>query len=456
MSKTIAALLVMAMSTTLAQADSSNAPSAASDPDIRTMIDAISTERIEADIRTLVNFGTRHTLSDPTDDARGIGAARRWIKAQFDAIAAEAGGRITVEYQSYQQSPPARRITAPVQIVNVIATLKGTQPESADRVYVVSAHYDSICSDPTDAECDAPGANDDASGTAAVIELARVMSRHEFDATIVFMTVAGEEQGLYGSAYAAEQFKANGVNVAGMITNDIIGSSVGQDGSRDDKHVRVFSEGVPEIETPMQADLRHKVGSENDSAARQLARFTVEAASWYLKDFEPVLIFRRDRLMRGGDHKPFSLAGYPAIRFTEMNEDYRHQHQNVREVDGVQYGDLPEFVDFAYTANVTRVNAAALASLARAPAPPANCRLLIAKLTPDTTLRWDKGREPDLLGYEVVWRATTSPQWEHSRFVGDAVEHTLNLNKDNFVFGVRSVDQAGHRSVVAFAWPAEN
>ncbi|MHC4234570.1 MAG: M28 family metallopeptidase [Planctomycetota bacterium] len=425
------------------------------DPQIVEMVRAVSAQRLEADVRTLVGFGTRHTLSETQSQTRGIGAARRWIKEQFDRIAAETGGRLQVEFEAYSQQPDGRRITRPVEIVNIVATLPGRSAAAKDRVFLVSGHYDSICSDPKDAECDAPGADDDASGTAAVLEAARITTRHEFDATIVFVAVAGEEQGLYGSKHLAGKYGEAGVNVAGMITNDIVGNATSADGTVDRSRLRVFSEGVPEIETPEQAKIRLSTGSENDSPARQLARYTRRMCDVYLDDFEVVLIFRRDRFGRGGDHTAFAKAGYPAVRLTEMHEDYRHQHQVVRMEDGIQYGDLPRFVDFDYLAQVTRVNVATLASAARAPARPANPRIMTASPTRDTTLRWRANTEPDLAGYEVVWRDTTAPDWEHSRFVGNTTQFTVDLSKDNYAFGVRAVDRDGHRSVVAYPLPSK-
>ncbi|NOX58362.1 MAG: M20/M25/M40 family metallo-hydrolase [Planctomycetes bacterium] len=423
------------------------------DPVITKMLPEVSRERIEADVRTLVGFGTRHTESSTDDPSRGIGAARKWIQAEFEKIAATSGGRMTVTLDSYTESPESRRITKAVEIVNIIATLKGTQLESVDRLYVVSGHYDSICSDPTDSKCDAPGANDDASGVAAVLEAARIMSRHEFDATIVFAAVAAEEQGLYGSKHLADGYRARGVNVAGMFTNDIVGNSLSQFGVRERKHLRVFSEGVAENETPRQTMMRLATGSENDSPARQLARYVADCCEAYFGDFRIELMFRRDRLMRGGDHTSFSRAGYPAVRFTEMNEDYRHQHQNVRKEGEVQYGDLPEFVDFDYLTNVTRVNIAALASLASAPARPKNARIVLDKLSPSTTIAWDRGAEPDVVGYEVVWRPTRSPVWTGADRVGDVDRVTLERSKDNYFFGVRAVEI---RPVIAAWFPSRS
>ena len=420
---------------------------------ITQIVREIDARRIEQSIRTLVSFGTRNTLSEQNNPGRGIGAARDWLFSEFSKAAAESRGRMTVEKQTFEQ-PKAARIPSPINITNVVATLKGTQPQSAGRIYVVSGHYDSMCTSPTDAKCDAPGANDDASGTAAVLEMARVMAKYEFDATIVFMAVAGEEQGLLGSTYFAERAKTEKMDVEAMFTNDIVGNSLGGNGVRDRGSVRVFSEGVPSNETEEEANVRRGVGGENDSASRQLARFIRETAQRYVPQLRVTMIYRRDRYLRGGDHRPFLERGFAAVRFTEPNEDYRHQHQNVRVENGVQYGDLPEFVDFAYIANVARVNAASLAMLAQAPARPKNVGIVTARLTNDTDLKWDENKEPDLAGYEIVWRDTTSPVWTNVKWVGKVNSHTVEgLSKDNYFFGVRSVDKQGHRSPASFPVP---
>ncbi|HYN49390.1 MAG TPA: M28 family metallopeptidase [Thermoleophilaceae bacterium] len=419
-------------------------------PSLVQMAREVDPQRIERSIRTLAGFGTRHTLSSQTDPARGIGAARDWLYGELQRSAARSGGRMSVELQSYLQGP-AERIPQPTTITNVVATLRGSQPESADRVYVVSGHYDSRCSDPLDAVCDAPGANDDASGVAAVLELARVMATRRFDATVVFMAVAGEEQGLFGSNFYAEQAKQAGVNIDGMFTNDIIGSSLGQNGQREPFSVRLFAEGTPIDETPEEAELRDVLSAENDSQARQLARYVKEVGQNRTTDMRVRIIARRDRFLRGGDHRPFLEQRYPAARFTEVNEDYRHQHQDVRVEDGVQYGDLARFVDFRYVARVTRVNLAALASLSRAPGRPSDVVIDARELSDDTTLFWSANPEPDLAGYEIVWRDTTEPLWTHSRFVGNVTSYTVeDITKDNFHFGVRAVDRAGNRSTVRF------
>jgi hypothetical protein len=361
---------------------------------------------------------------------------------------------MTVEKQSFEQ-PKAARVPEPTMLTNVVATLRGTQPQSADRIYVVSGHYDSMCNSPTDAKCDAPGANDDASGTAAVLEMARVMAKYKFDATLVFVAVAGEEQGLLGSTYLAEQAKQKNWNVDAMFTNDIVGNTLGGNGVRDRTTLRVFSEGVPSSETPAEANTRRSVGGENDSASRQLARFIKETSDVYVSQMKVTLIYRRDRYLRGGDHIPFLERGYPAVRFTEPNEEFRHQHQNVRIENGVQYGDLPEFVDFAYIANVARVNAASLGMLAYAPARPKGVVILTTRLTNDTDLKWEANTEPDLAGYEIVWRDTTSPVWTNSKFVGNVTTFTVKgMSKDNYFFGIRAIDKDGNRSQVTYPRPS--
>jgi hypothetical protein len=420
---------------------------------ISNIVREIDARNIEATIRKLVSFGTRNTLSDQNDPKRGIGAARDWLYAEFLKAAEASNGRMTVEKQSYEQ-PKAARVPEPTIITNVVATLKGSQPEATDRIYVVSGHYDSMCSSPTDAKCDAPGANDDSSGTAAVLEMARVMAKYEFDATIVFMAVAGEEQGLLGSTYFAEQAKQKNWNVDGMFTNDIVGNTLGGNGVRDRGHVRVFSEGVPSTETPAEATTRRSVGGENDSASRQLARFIKEIGDEFVPQFKVMMIYRRDRYGRGGDHIPFLERGYPAVRFTEVNEEFRHQHQNVRVENGVQFGDLPEFVDFAYIANVARVNAASLAALGWAPSRPKGVTIVAQRLSNDTELRWDANKEPDLAGYEIVWRETIEAVWTDSKPVGNVTSFTMKgMSKDNYFFGVRSIDKDGNKSPVTYPRP---
>jgi Peptidase family M28/Fibronectin type III domain len=431
---------------------STNSTAVRRNPQISSLVLEIDPRNVERTIRRLVSFGTRNTLSEQNDPNRGIGAARDWLYGEFMKAAQRSGGRMTVEKQTFEQ-PKAARVPQPTMLTNIVATLKGIQPESANRVYVVSGHYDSMCTSPTDAKCDAPGANDDASGTAAVLEMARVMARYSFDATIVFMTVPGEEQGLLGATHFAEEAKKNNVDIGAMFTNDIIGSSLGGNGVRDPHTVRVFSEGVPSNETTQEATTRRSVGGENDSPSRQLARFIKETSERYVPSMKVWMIYRRDRYSRGGDHQPFLERGYAAVRFTEPNEDYHHQHQNVRIENGIQYGDLPQFDDFKYIANVARVNAAALAALASAPSRPKNVVLPTA-LSNDTEIRWDANKEPDIGGYEIVWRDTTEAVWTHFRMVGNVNTYTMKgMSKDNYFFGVRAVDKEGNRSPASYPRP---
>ncbi|WP_151485153.1 M28 family metallopeptidase [Streptomyces albicerus] len=444
---------VGAAATTAEAAESGSRPPATAQPpsrELRALLREIDPARIEATVRKLVSFGTRHTLSIQDDPARGIGAARDWILAEMRSYAAASGGRMTAELQSYVQEP-APRIPTATRITNVVATLRGSV--TPERVYVVSGHYDSRVTDVMDATSDSPGADDDASGVAVAMELARVMARHRPASTIVFAAVAGEEQGLYGAAHMASQFKAAGADVQGMFTNDIVGSSKADDGTRDPYTIRLFAEGVPTSETPEQAATRRSVGGENDSPSRQLARFVRDTADNSATGMHVRVIYRRDRYRRGGDHIPFLERGYPAARFTEPAEDFAHQHQDVRVEDGKQYGDLPEFCDFPFIARVARVNAAVLWSLAQAPAAPRDAKILTAALTNSTELTWTRGSEPDLAGYEVVWRETTAPEWTHVVPVGDVTSHEVDLSKDNVFFGVRAVNRAGLRGPVSFPSP---
>ncbi|MFC0551808.1 M20/M25/M40 family metallo-hydrolase [Planotetraspora thailandica] len=421
------------------------------DAELRALLRDIDHRRIEATVRKLVSFGTRHTLSVQDDPNRGIGAARDWIFAEMSRYAEASGGRMTVELQSYIQQP-STRIPTPTRITNVVATLRGSV--TPERIYVVSGHYDSRVTDVMNATADAPGANDDASGVAVAMELARVMAGRRPKATIVFAAVAGEEQNLYGARYMATQYKAASADVQAMFTNDIVGSSTADDGVRDPRTVRLFAEGVPTAETPAEANVRRSVGGENDSPARQLARFVTNVADNDATDMNVRIIYRRDRYLRGGDHIGFLEQGYPAARFTEPNENFDHQHQDIRVEGGKQFGDLPEFCDFPYIARVARVNAATLWSLAQGPGTPKNVRVRTDQLTNNTDLVWARGAEPDLAGYEVVWRETTSPDWTHVIPVGDVTAVSIDLSKDNVFFGVRAVDKAGHRSPVSFPLPA--
>ena len=422
----------------------------APDRELRAILAAVDASRIEASVRKLVSFGTRHTLSDQDDPHRGIGAACTWIFDTMSSYAATSAGRMTVVRQSFLQ-PPSNRVPTETRITNVLATIRGSvEPE---RVYVISGHYDSRVTDVMDSTSDAPGADDDASGVAVSLELARVLATHRPEATIVLAAVAGEEQGLYGSEHMAQVFQDSGVDLQGMFTNDIVGSSTADDGSTDPHSIRLFAEGVPTDETADEASTRRSVGGENDSPARQLARFVGEVAANDATGMAVRVVYRRDRFLRGGDQIPFLTRGFPAGRFTEPNENYAHQHQDVRVENGVQYGDLPEFCDFGYIARVARVNAATLWSLANAPGTPKNVKVLTTALTNDTELTWDASTAADLDHYEVVWRPTTADQWTHVIDVGTATSARIDLSKDNAFFGVRAVDSGGHRSPAAFPVP---
>jgi hypothetical protein len=434
------------------------APSYAAAPtttrDIGAIVKGISAQRIEARIRKLADFGTRHSLSETASETRGIGAARRWISAELTECSRAAGGRLQVTLDEFVAESSAR-VPTPTTMVNVVATLPGNQIESRERIYVVSGHYDSMPSSVMDANTDAPGANDDASGTAAVMEMACVMANYSFDATLVFLTVTGEEQGLLGSTHWAKEAHEKRQDVAGMFTNDIIGSSRGADGKSYANRVRVFAEGVPPSkEPPEELRTRISTGGENDSPARELARFVKEQAERHVQGMSVDVIYRRDRYQRGGDHQPFLEQGFAAIRFVEASENFRHQHQNVRKENGVQYGDLPEFVDFEYVASIARINAVALAALASAPAAPQDAAIETIKLENDTTLRWTANSEPDVAGYRIVWRDTTAPFWQHRRDVGNVTRYTLEgISKDDYVFGVVALDKDGNESVASYPKP---
>lgn len=417
------------------------------DPKIQKLVEEISAKNLEADIRKLVSFGTRHTLSDTQSPTRGIGAARNYVRAEFEKYSKASGGRLTVEMDTFTVRPDGRRINKPVLMANVLATLPGTDPTDT-RIILVSGHIDSRVSDVMNATADAPGANDDGSGTVLVMELARVLAGQRFPCTLKFVAVQGEEQGLYGSSHLAERAKKEGWNLVAMLNNDIVGNSHGFDPIINDAtHIRVFSEGVPATETPDQAKQRRQLSSENDAPSRQVARYIQRTAQLYSKGHQVVLEYRPDRFLRGGDHTPFNQQGFAAVRFTEMNEDYTHQHQDLRTDKGRAYGDVAEGVDFAYLRRNAGVNLATMASLALAPAAPTKVEVLTADLTNRTQLRWEApatGAKP--AGYVVLVRESSAPQWQQ-RFPVTETKADLPISKDNFIFGVAAVDAAGHESV---------
>lgn len=409
------------------------------------MLAEIDAGKMAESVEMLVGFGTRHTLSATDDPERGIGAAREGIAAQM-----RTSSRLVVTMDRHRIEPDGRRVDAPTDVVNVVATLPGSMPEAASRQYYVIGHYDSRVTDPMNRTADAPGANDDGSGTAVVLELARVMSQHEYDATLVFMATAGEEQGLLGARAHAQAARERGVDVRAVLSNDIVGDPSGPHGTRYDDEVRVFSIA---LENPLSdaelAELRTLAGT-HDGTSRQLARFVHSIGHLHALPVQAKLVFRRDRFLRGGDHTAFNEAGFAAVRLSEVEENYDRQHQDVRTEAGRSFGDLSEHVDADYLAGVARLNAAALAHLANAPSAPQNARIVAAALSHDTTLRWDASPEPDVAGYELVWRETTAAVWSGSKDVGTDLEVTVPVSKDNLFFGVRAYDDEGYRSPVRF------
>jgi len=452
---TAAALALAVSSGAQARRPNSTVPEAAAvDRRISAALQQVSAERIRATIEKLASFGTRSTISaqDPAAIAagRGIGAAREWIKSEFERYSKDCGGCLEVKTDSFTE-PAGDRIPQPTEITNVYAVLKGTDAENAKRIVLVTGHYDSRNSDISDTAGDAPGANDDGSGTAVSLECARVLSKLKFPATIIFLTVAGEEQGLNGSHHFAKMAKEQGWNLEAVLNNDIVGGD--KSAEQDRSVVRVFSEGLPAAATEQEIRRIRGLGGENDSGSRQLARYIADVGRSYDVGPTPMLVFRLDRFLRGGDHYSFNQQGFAAVRFTEFREDFHHQHQNVRSENGIQYGDLAKFVDFDYVGRVARLNAATLASLASAPAPPANAHLLTKDLENDSTLTWEASPGGRAAEYEVLWRSTTSPEWEHVQKVGNVARTTLKLSKDNVIFAVRAVDAAGHRGLPVVPLP---
>jgi len=447
---------------------SAGSPAPPADPQIAAAIREVSPQRIQQTIEKLVSFQSRHTLSSdvPASSGKGINAAAEWIKSELESYSKDCGGCLEVKTDEFTQES-GNRVPKPTKLTNVYAVLRGNDQANASRIVLVSGHYDSRNSETNDATGASPGANDDGSGTAVSMECARVLSKQKFPATIIFLIVAGEEQGLYGSAHFARMAKAQGWDIEAVLNNDIVGGdkSIGQDPHT----VRVFSEGIPlpvatassgATSTAASAtnsavrELRGQ-GRENDSPSRELARYVSFIDSAYLakSSFKSLMVFRPDRYLRGGDQTSFAEQGFAAVRLTEYRENYDHQHQNVRTENGVEYGDLPKFVDYSYVANVARLNAATLASLASAPAPPAQVRLQTKALVNDSTLAWDPAPGGLATGYVVLWRDTGAPQWEHSQSFGNVTQATLPLSKDNVFFAVQAIDSKGHRSLPVIPVP---
>ncbi|RDS84705.1 M20/M25/M40 family metallo-hydrolase [Dyella monticola] len=437
----LALLIALHGSATLAQTTEAYPHEQAS---LHALANAPDEAQLRQTITTLVGFGTRHTLSDTTSPTRGIGAARRWVTSRFESISHECGGCLEIVTPS--QAVTGKRIPKPTVVMDVVAIKRGsTDPQ---RMIVMTGHLDSRVTDVMNATSDAPGANDDASGVAALIEAARLLSKQDNRATLVFAAVSGEEQGLYGGKVLADYAKAQGWQVEVDLNNDIVGSGRGQNGVDDSTSVRVFSEGTRSTETPEQAKMRNYFGGEVDSPSRNVARYMAALADQYLPDLRVHMIYRTDRYGRGGDQVPFLEAGYPAIRVTESKEDYTRQHQDLRVENGVTYGDTINGIDFDYLARVTALNTLTMAAMSRAPAPPAHVSISGAVAT-DTTVRWQK--VPGAAGYRIHWRDTTAPQWQYSHAVGD-VDHDVlkNVVIDDWFFGVSAVSADGYESPVVF------
>jgi len=420
---------------------------AQTDQKIYDIIDSVSSERIESDVQTLADFGTRHTLSDTISQTRGIGAARRWIKSEFEKIDTECDNCLDVFYQKdLIKKGDGARIVHDVEIVNVVAIQKGTK--FPNRYIIMSGDIDSRVSDPTDFTSDSPGANDNASGMAGTIEAARVLSKYQFENSIIYVGLSGEEQGLYGGKGLAAYAKEKGWEIIGIMNNDMIGNIKGVDGVIDNRTFRIFSEPVPPTETEKERGSRRFYGGEVDGISRQLARYIHKNVKTYMPEMNPMLVYRLDRFGRGGHHRPFNDAGFAGIRIMEAHENYTQQHQDIRTENGINYGDTFEHVNFPYAKKLTAVNAINLASLASAPPPPQNLKIG-GIVQPSVKFKWDK--VDGAVGYKIYWRDTTSPTWDHSRYVGDVSEFLLkSIVIDNFFFGVASVGKDGYESMVVF------
>ena len=423
-----------------------------SDPEIFKMVNEVKTENLEAIVKKLVSFGTRHTLSDTKSNTRGIGAAQRWVKSEFDKYALASNGRLTSKIDYFTIKAAGKRIAVDSELGNVMATLKGTDPTD-NRVLIISGHLDSRASDVMDAKSDAPGANDDGSGVACVMELARIMSQREFPFTLIFVAVVGEEQGLYGAKHLADIAKEQKWNLIAMLNNDMIGNSLSSGTQlRDNTQVRVFSETIPYTETEAEAKMRKATNRDNDSPSRQLARYIKTVTQQYVPQLDIQLVYRNDRFLRGGDHTPFSQNGFTAIRFCEMNENYDHQHQNVRKENNIQYGDLPEFMDFEYMRKVTCSNLATFSNLAWSPKAPENVGIEVKELTNSSVLVWQAPQGKPVFGYTILIRETSASHWQKAVFTKEN-KIEIPYSKDNYFFAVQSVDALGHASLPVFPIP---
>lgn len=422
------------------------------DPEIKKMITEIKADNMESIVRKLVSFGTRHSVSDTKSDLRGVGAAQRWIKAEFDKHAKESGGRLTSSIDYYWVKADGKRITTDSKLANVMAVLKGTDPKD-ERVLIISGHMDSRASDVMNSTIDAPGANDDASGVAALMELSRIMSKRTFPCTIIFVAVTGEEQGLLGARHLADSAKVSGWKVMAMLNNDMIGNSLSSGTNlRDNTRVRVFSETIPYLETEDEAKMRKATNRDNDSPSRQLARYIKTVTNQYVEQLDIDLVYRNDRFLRGGDHTPFLQNGFTTVRFCEKNENYNQQHQDVRLENNIQYGDLPEFMDFEYLRKNAASNLATLSNLAWSPAVPLSVGIEVKDLTNFSTLVWKASEGKTPFGYQILIRETSAPHWEKTIFVKDT-KATIPFSKDNYFFAVQSVDELGHASLPIFPVP---
>ena len=416
------------------------------DPEIEKMVKEISPDSLKAHILKMVSFGTRHTMSTVTDQKKGIGAAREWVVAKFKEFAKQSNGRMTAFVDTTTLQPDGRRINKPVNLGNAMAILKGTNP-SDQRIFVISGHLDSRVTDVMNATSEAPGANDDASGVAAVIECARIMSKYEFSATIIFVAVSGEEQGLLGANFLAGKAKDQNWFIEAVLNNDIMGSNNSNETNIiNNTKVRVFSEGLPAYELDKAAANIRNLGLENDGKSRQLARYVKEIGERYVDNLEVVMVYRNDRFLRGGDHTPFIQKGFAAVRITEMNENFNHQHQDIRTDNGIQYGDLPEFMDFVYLAKNTGINLASLTNLAKAPSTPLEVKIETRSLTNYSLLNWKQPAVGNVKGYYVLLRETTSAVWQKKIFTRET-NVKLPYSKDNYFFAVQSVNENGNESL---------